>query len=707
MGKDISTLLAVLKRRSLPAIVTFAAVMAGAVAYLKTTPQMYETSARLMLDDKRVSVSELGQNLSQQGQGTPGGANPLATQAELIKSQKVLERAQKKLVSSDTHNLKIADISKGLKVKIVPATNILELSYQGQNPDLAARILNVVSTAMVEESADAIRREAASVRKFLEKEVPQRRQRLKLAEAAENTYRQQSGVISFADQSKSLIDGLAKLEDQERDLLTQLQEVRSRQASLQQITAANPKTAYAAVRGGQDEQLKSLRAKLAELEAQVVETRLRFTDNHPSLVSLIERRDALRALYNQELARVGNNQALPPKDVASDQLSQELTSKLVANQVDSQALEKKLQAVQVERGNLQTRLTQLPMKQQPLTALTRQREEAGESLKLLQSKLEEARIAEAQLVSNVRIIERAAVSTSPTSPKLAATLAIAGVFGLILATGMVLLLEVMDNTLRDTSEVAELLEIPVLGVLPKLPAKTISLHLPERFLDDTSLVEPYRMLLKTLELGHSGLRVIAVSSTLSGEGKSVVVAHLAAVSAMLSRRTLVIDADLHRPVQHKLFNLPAFPGITHVIEGETSLLQAVQTTHIDNLSVLTCGEMLQRPAAVLESAAMQNLLAEAASQYDVVIIDTPPLSNSVDAVTLGRSSDGLMLIARPDFTPKELLLQTVSETSRTRTPILGIIANGMTGGRHKYYRYSVAGNLPLFGKSVRRLREVK
>ena len=104
MRKDISSLLKVLKRRSLPATATFVSVIGGSVIYLAVTPRLYETSGRLILDEKQVSVSQLGRELSQVPLTTPGGSNPLATQAELIKSQQVLQKAIAKIELSKKNN---------------------------------------------------------------------------------------------------------------------------------------------------------------------------------------------------------------------------------------------------------------------------------------------------------------------------------------------------------------------------------------------------------------------------------------------------------------------------------------------------------------------------------------------------------------------------------------------------------------------------
>ena len=564
MNNSIKSILTVCRRRSLPAIATFTAAIAGAIYYLAATPRVYQTSARLMLDYKLASVSELGRELTQSSRNSIS-SNPLADQAELVKSQAVLARAiaevssESKLDSPQTIP-KPKNIGKNLQVKILPATNILELNYENQNPVLAATLLNAIAEAVVEENITSIKAEASKIRQFLEKyELPGARERLIQFETAEKRYRGETGIVSFEEQSKSLVESLASVENQQRNLLIQLQEARSQETSLQEITKTqSPANAYAAVRSGQNEELKTLRAKLSDLEQRLTEARSRLTEEHPTLVSLIQQRDGIQRLYQQELDKLssGNQAAAPYDNIASEQLSQNLASQLIANRIQKLAIENKLKVVQNELANLQKRLEELPTKNQRLATIIRKREEAESSLKFIQNKLEEARIAEAQKISNIRIVETATVPISPASPNPPVVLILATVFGGILATGVVLVLELMDNSLKSSAEVEELLEIPLLGLLPPLPSNKLKLKSTEIFLENFSLLEPYRSLLKNLEnRSIEKPRLIIVSSTSSGEGKSVVASHLATVSAMLSRRTLIIDANLRRPTQHNLFDL--------------------------------------------------------------------------------------------------------------------------------------------------------
>ncbi|RUT04789.1 hypothetical protein DSM106972_043580 [Dulcicalothrix desertica PCC 7102] len=709
MEKGFWSVLSVLKRRGLPALITFTAVIGGAVAYLKVTPRLYESSSRLIFDDRRTSVSELGRDLSQTSVTSPGNS-PLANQAELIKSERILTQALAIVGNSDVENsedgqngstkLTVDELSQGIRVKTIPATNILEISYQSKNPDLAAAYANAVAMATIRDNIKSISSEATKVRQFLQQQLPQARTQLQAAEAAENNYRQQSSIVDFDEQTKSLVQSVASLEDQQRTLATQLQEANSRLDSLRQVTQAKGlDTAYESVRGGQDQELQKLRAKLAEQETQLIEARLKFTDSHPTVVKMLQQRDALRNLYAQELSRVAPGAGVNnSNNIAGDPISQDLTSQLITNEIERAAVAQKLQLTQNNIAQLRNRLTQLPLQQQPLTALIRKREEAAASLKFLQAKFEEARIAEAQKVSTLQVIQAAKAASFASSPKPNVVLALAGAFGLLLATGVVILLEVMDNTLHDASEAEELLKLPLLGVLPRLPAKTLALEPADGFLDNVALVEPYRMLFKSLEFRTSELQLLVVSSTISGEGKSIVASHLAAVSAMLSRRTLIIDADLRRPVQHTIFNLPGKPGISDIVEGNISLKEAVQPTEIENLSVLTCGGIYGRPSQILESAAMKKLIAEAAANYDFVIIDTPPLSACADTATLAKQCEGVLMVTRPNITVKEVLQRAVSELNNNHIPIVGVVVNGMTSQTEQYYRY------PMSGYQMKRLK---
>ncbi len=713
MDKNLALIPEIFYRRRFPALATFVSVLCGAIAYLAFTPRLYEAKVRLMLDDKQIGISELGRNLN--SQSNIAGANPIATQAELARSQRVLQKTLAQLPaetrqSKPSERLTPNKIKTKLKTTIVPATRLLELSYRSKDPVLSAKVLNALTAAMVEENAATIRSEAGSARKFLEAEVPKKRSELAQAEAGLSQYKRSQGLVSLTDsngqdnaQTRSLIASLTTLEDQEREISAGLQEAKQRNQSLKKVTDSSTlKNTYAAVRSGQAQEIQNLRDKLVNLESQLALERSRFTENNPSVLNLREERDAVRSLYQQKLSSIApNNTSNPAAGVASDRVSQDLATKLIVGEIDISALEKKLAAISSDRAKLQTRLDRLPVKEQALAGLMRQRTEAADSLQFLQRKLEEARIAEAQQVSNLSIVDLAEPPETANWPKIPIVLAIATAGGLTLAIGVVLILELFDDKLRNATEAEELVKLPVLGVLPVLPQAALALDRPEAFLRDCAALESYRSLLTSLKFRSlDGLKTLVVSSTLAGEGKSSLVSHLGAVSATLSKRTLIIDADLRRPTQHRLFKLPERPGLTDVINGNIPLTEAIQQTNIENLSVLTCGEPQLYPSQFFESKRMRATLNEAALLYDMVIVDTPPVTSCVDAVTLSRDSDGMVLVARPNFTQKDIFMRAVSELTSNRVNVLGVAINGITDETERFYRYGLQGYQPLDRRSL-------
>ena len=671
----IESLVFVFKRHYVTALAAVAATIGAACLYLYRTTPVYETSARLMLNEQRVSVSELGQALAEIEESR--GSNPFATQAELVKSQRVLRRALNKLSGRAAQSLPSPDVvSANLRVTVVPATNILELSYRDPDPEQAVRILNAIAEAMVEEDAESINRNASSVRQFLEAKVPQQLAKLEAVEVAESRYRQETGLLSAETQVNSLVEGLAALDEETRNVSAQLQEAITRNRLLQQITGTNAlQQAYIATRLGQDEELARIRQMLLDLEAQVIEGRSRLGDQHPELLALIQQRDEMRDLYNQQVARISSS--INP-DAAIDAASQKFLSDYIQGEIEQIALAQRLQVIASQQANLQARLTDLPAKQLQLATLVRQREEAEATLKLLQAKLEEARIAEAQSVSNIRVVALAETPLTPVAPKPAVVLVLASVAGITFAIGLMVLMETLDNTLRTPTDAETSLKLPVLGVLPKLPAALQGESL-ELFLNHSTVIEPYHRLLKTLDLqSKNQSKVILLSSTVLGEGKDNVAVRLAAIAALLGRRTLLINTELNPPtarIDGYTQNNFCLESDNEVTMALLPLLSIAQLTDLVNASALLPGGCLTHPSQLLEATTIQPVVMQAREQYDLVVINAPPLRRSADAMTLSQYVDTFMLVVRPEFASKAVIQQAVSELQRNGVSLLGLVLN--------------------------------
>lgn len=698
-----------LKRYWWVALITFGSAMGATVLYLKVAPQVYETSVRLNVEDGNASISELGQTLTQPQE--LGGADPIVTQAELVKSQGVLQQAldtyAKIEPTSGSADLpSIEALQRAIQVKILPATSILEMTYISSQPQQAAVILNEIAKTAVAENTRVIRQEASAARVFLEGQIPALKQKLAQAEKAESQYRQVNGLVSEDIQNQEMVRALVELQQEERTLTAALKETATRNQSLKQITGINSiSKGYTTVNIAQDTQLQDIQSQLTETELAIAAAKARLGDQHPDLLALLDQQKDLQRLYEQRLSRLsGLSQNNAP--TATSELSQTLITQLINSNVDQDALKDRLSVVRSKVATLQTQLAQQPILAQPLADLIRQRQEAETSLNLLQTKLEEARIAEAQAVSNIRVLGKAEAPEQPIAPKPLAVLAIGVLSGSLLAAGSLLLINMLDGTLQSGREAEALAQVPLLSELGKLPTHRINLSQLEAILANPRWMEPYRALLTTLEVASNlKLRakmlkangkppppprlaerpplgqqtpVIAISSIAQADGKSTVTFCLGAVAAMLGKRTLLIAADPDSGLA-SYARLASQPGLSDVISGQCSALAGIQQTAQPKLAVLPYGQPLNAAFLLTQANTLGKVLQQLAPQYDLILLDAPPVSSSVEAATLSRVAshvtDGLVLVIRPGVTSRNALLDSIQNLRKLGACLLGMATN--------------------------------
>jgi polysaccharide biosynthesis transport protein len=193
-------------------------------------------------------------------------------------------------------------------------------------------------------------------------------------------------------------------------------------------------------------------------------------------------------------------------------------------------------------------------------------------------------------------------------------------------------------------------------------------------------------------------RVVGVTSTAPGEGKSIIVANLANMLAREGTRVLVIDADLHRPTQHSVFGIAAIPGLTDILIGDIEAEAAIQH-HETGVFVIPSGTMTPNPAELLANPAFVKLISEMRDKFEMVLIDTAPVLAVADPAIVGSSTDGMLVVATVNKTNGFALARGVDQLRQAASPLLGLILNrvpqttgsGRYGGGNYYYSYQSMG----------------
>lgn len=204
--------------------------------------------------------------------------------------------------------------------------------------------------------------------------------------------------------------------------------------------------------------------------------------------------------------------------------------------------------------------------------------------------------------------------------------------------------------------------------------------------------EAYRQVRTNLRFASvdAPLRSMTVTSAVANEGKTLTSCNLATSLAQTGAKTLLVDADLRKPGQHRLFMMPGHTGLTTVLVGMLPIEDAIRPTSVENLFLLPAGDIPPNPAELLQSAAMRSLHQELLNRFDFVIYDSAPVLAAVEAMDLAAVSGATLLVVRAEKTPKDAVKQAVEQLRRTQTTMLGAVLNGVRPGRsygYDYYSY--------------------
>ncbi len=658
---------------------------------------VYQGEGKLLFEtaDHTLGLTDLSDKFGQLG-GVTTVSNPLNTQAEVIRSIPIVQKTMTDLNLKDEKGkpLEVVNFLKKLNIKSVKNTDVLTVFYKSNNPQEAAAVVNSLTHNYLENNIRTKRSQARAARQFLSKQLPVVEERVALAEAEVRGFKEYNNVVSLEEESKTGVQSLKDLSAQITKAQVDLTDAQTRHQALQSLLKLNSQQAVRFSNLSQSSGVGQVLTEYQKVQDQLAVERTRLNDTHPTIVSLLDKQQALKKQLQLRVVQVeGNSQSVSEPNLQLGELKQTLSEDLVNSENEQLGLVNRLAVLRKEFLLYQGRLRILPKLEQKQRQLERRLQVAQLTYQQLQKRFQEVLVEENQTIGNARVIEAALVPKKPISPRIKLNLLLGGVLGILLGVGTALMLEALDKSLKTIEEAQQLLGYPLLGSIPQVDQKAKGSggesrqDLPVLNNPYSSVTAAFEMLQTNLgfTLSDKTLKVIVVSSAVKDEGKSYVAANLAIATAQMGRRVLLVDADMRRPRQQEIWQIPNLMGLSHILVGQAEL-QTTAKEALVNLEVLTAGTVPPNPVALLDSQRMEALIEEAARDYDFVIIDTPSLNVFADAMILGKFADGVLLVVRSGVVDSAAASTARTLLEQSRSQVLGMVVNGVTtGNSYGYY----------------------
>lgn len=599
-------------------------------------------------------------------------------------------------------------------------TDVLRIVAESTDPGEAALLSNLYMEEYLELTQEASRARLTASREFLEKQATRRENELEAVEKKIQAYESEEGAVALDQEGQYVVNRIAEVEASRDEARVELRMRKASLSSLEdELASISPEQLSQRVGSGLEEEVEALQSKIAELElsrkqlaleqdASVAADSMQMAQIDGRIERLREEMRELAETYVDEMMAVGGFSA----DEGVRRVK-ELKRQIARERIEITGLEARIDVLSERLEEYDAELRTIPEQTMELAQLERSRSYAERMYQFVVEQLQETRIQEESQIGYANSITRATVPTQPVSPDTRRNLMLGFMLGLLAGMGIALVRDRLDHRMYKPDQVRKQ-GYRLLGVVPNFTSAVkerldgeeevqrgnyrLASSLVANVISESAAAEAYRYVRTTLQFGRpdDAIETLLVTSPGAGDGKSVTAANLALVMAQAGHRTLLIDADLKRPCVHRLFGMQRAPGLTDLLEEEGEPTDRLHRIPIDGLQVLTAGQLVPNPAELLGTAPFRKLLRVVQREFDLVVIDSPPVLAATDAVLLSTQVDGTMLVARAGVTTHSELEYAMHMLDEVGASVLGTLFNGFDvsmayGYKLRYRNYTRHG----------------
>lgn len=558
-----------------------------------------------------------------------------------------------------------------LTVAAVKDSQIFKISFDHQDPELAAKVVNTLAENYKEMNFELRNDRVAHAKETLSKKLEQAKQELETSEAQLVNYAKNHGIINVDGDRSAAGEVLTSLNHALTDAKG------SRIAA--EAAYSRSKDVAGADRTLENPAVQRLKEELAKLEAEYSDKSSLFKPGFPEMQQLQARIGELQSKISQE----------------SSSIDSTTRGRLKAEYDAAMQRESELKAeVKKQEGILMGQRD----KSVDYNTLQRKVEADRKNYEGLSQRLNEVRLAEDSGSSNVAVVDKGIVPMKPYAPNIPLNLGMGAVLGLILGLLTAVLADVADDRIRSVEDMKRTLAgTPLLGIVPYISGRNNKNVLALRGRQSGSssfMLEAFRSIREHLTMlkqpaQHGLAQVVNVTSSEPGEGKTTAAVNLATVFAYAEKKVLLIDCDMRHPEAHNKLGIRNPLGVSDYLLGNKEFNEVVQESPVKNLYAITAGSPIPNPTELLASDRFAELLSEAEGMFDHVIIDTPPVMGLADALIVSNRAGNTLLVCAYSQTRKRSLKDTYSRLAQAHGKIIGAILTKMKSPEvsNKYYGY--------------------
>ncbi len=647
---------------------TVVTVVSLTLLWLWRQTPIYHATAQILVESETVKVLNIQDVVSTDTRDL----QYINTQVQLLRSHALLSEAadsmklaaDPRFVGTLKPGIDLGQIlAEYLTVSAERNSRLIKISALHRSSEMAAKLANGVAAEFIHGNLN--RRLATSLEavNWLRQQAEDIKPKLAKSEAAMQEYREANHAVSLEERQNIVVDKLkalsADLTQAHTDRLAAEVEWKTIQAAL---TNGRPVIMIPLI--ATNEQVQKLQAQLNEKQVALSSQRARYKTEYPTMVSA---QAEIREL-TEKLAITG---------IAAVEAAR---GKYQLAQSKEESLAMALQEQEQQALNLDRILT-------GYGALKRDAEADRQLYDSIIIRMKETSVAGKLETSNTRLVDPATPPKAPARPRKSLVLALGMMLGLVGGVTLCFLTEHLNGKIKSYEDL-ESIGVAVLGTVPRVQFGSTNAGVCLTQTEPKSLAtEHFRDLRASLVLSSQGkqAKVLLVTSTIPGEGKTFITTNLSSVFAHSGERTLIVDADLRNPNQHRSFDMSTDCGLSAYLGSKIAFETIIQPTNIPNLDIISAGRVPINPHELLGSPRMQELLATARQRYDRILIDTPPVSAVSDALILLPQIDGVLFVVQFGTVTREFIVRTLQKLHNCNANLLGTVLNNIELKRYRYY----------------------